>query len=309
MSIGDNIRRLREQHQLTQRELGEIAGVSDKAVSTWELGLKEPRMATIARIAAYFGVPKSVILDDALPGADVCPTLEEMQCAVGFASAFERLCNAWGRTPERVERDLGISHTRLMLLRRAQAAPTTEELDMFVQYFRVPHEVLLNEQPPLELSNLAPLPPEPPLHLIDDSGRDLFKLRRRIPVLGRVPAGIPLEAVTDVVEEIDLTITLADDGYDYFGLMVTGDSMYPEYLDGDMVILRVQSTAETGDDVVAYIGDSDATLKRLTRTDTGICLRPLNPDYPTRTFSRQEVLSLPVTIAGVVIEQRRRRRR
>ncbi len=319
MSIGENIRRLREQHGLTQRELGEIAGVSDKAVSTWELGLKEPRLGAVARLAAHFGVSKSVILDDAAPSS-------------GFAAALERLCAAWGRTPERIEHDLGFSHGRLLMLRRGTASPTAAELDALSAYFRTPRSVLLGEAVLPEGSNVTPLPPErgipspqprrvtPPPYLTlqpsygtslrDERARAMpLSVRRRIPVLGRVPAGVPIEAITDVVEELELDNRLSTSGYDYFGLLVTGDSMYPEYRDGDVVILRVQSTAETGDDVVAYIGGSDATLKRLTVTENGIQLRPLNPDYAARSFTRQEVLSLPVTIAGVVVEQRRTRRR
>lgn len=64
MSIGSNIRQLRESHGLTQSELGQIAGVSDKAVSTWEADLKIPRMGAVQRMADYFGLPKSAILDD-----------------------------------------------------------------------------------------------------------------------------------------------------------------------------------------------------------------------------------------------------
>lgn len=64
MSIGSNIKRLRTDAQLSQAELGKIAGVTDKAVSTWEAGIKTPRMGAVEKMAAYFGVPKSVILDD-----------------------------------------------------------------------------------------------------------------------------------------------------------------------------------------------------------------------------------------------------
>ncbi len=292
MSIAENIRRLREQHGLTQRELGAIAGVSDKAVSTWEVGTKEPRLSAVARIAAYFGIPKSAILDD-----HPAPTRE------GFAVALERLCNAWGRAPEQLESTLPIPHGRLLALRRGEATPTEAELDALTAYFHVPHAVLLGETVLPELSNVVPLPST---RLRDGATEHAA---RTIPVLGRVPAGVPLEAVTDVVQTVELDARLAASGYDYFGLLVTGDSMYPEYRDGDMVILRVQATAETGDDVVAYIGGSDATLKRIAITENGIQLRPLNTVYPTRSFTRQEVVSLPVTIAGVVVEQRRLRRR
>lgn len=64
MSIGENIKKLREKYNLSQKELGEIAGVSDKAVSTWENGLKEPRMGAIQKIADHFGILKSDIIED-----------------------------------------------------------------------------------------------------------------------------------------------------------------------------------------------------------------------------------------------------
>lgn len=68
MSIGENIKRLREQYGLSQTELGKIAGVSDKAVSTWETGQKTPRMGAIQRIADHFGLKKSDIIEDAASG-------------------------------------------------------------------------------------------------------------------------------------------------------------------------------------------------------------------------------------------------
>lgn len=67
MSIAENIKRIRAEHGLSQAELGKIAGVSDKAVSTWELGLKTPRMGAVEKMANYFGITKSAIVDDVQP--------------------------------------------------------------------------------------------------------------------------------------------------------------------------------------------------------------------------------------------------
>ncbi|KSU88936.1 LexA repressor [Bacillus sp. VT 712] len=64
MSIGKNIKKLRELHNLSQKELAEIAGVSDKAVSTWENEVKDPRMGAIQKIADHFGILKSDIIED-----------------------------------------------------------------------------------------------------------------------------------------------------------------------------------------------------------------------------------------------------
>lgn len=73
MAIGDNIKYLRTSHGLSQTELGKIAGVTDKAVSTWEKGEKTPRMGAIERMAAYFGVTKSYIID----GRQTAPVIPE----------------------------------------------------------------------------------------------------------------------------------------------------------------------------------------------------------------------------------------
>ncbi len=282
MAIGENLRRLREEHGLTQRELGQIAGVSDKAVSTWENGVKTPRMSAIRLIAEHFGIPTGDLLS-------------ERSAAVQAARAqsLSELCTAWDRTPERVAGDLSLSTARVQQL-MAGSEPTELEAALIASYFHTPRQVLRDGTSFWDgaLHNVTPLTPSP--------------ASRRIPVLGRVPAGVPIEAVADVVEEIDLSAQ--QDGYEYFGLLVTGDSMLPEYRDGDVVILRIQSTAETGDDVVAYIGTADATLKRLTRTENGIQLRPLNPAYEVRSFSNEEIRSIPVSIAGIVVELRRKRR-
>ena len=79
--IKDNIKKLRQKHGLTQSELGRIAGVSDKAVSTWERGDAEPRMGAVEKMAAYFRISKSAIIDNVtVPEARELPILGEI-CA------------------------------------------------------------------------------------------------------------------------------------------------------------------------------------------------------------------------------------
>lgn len=72
MGIAENIKLLREMYNLSQKDLGLIAGVSDKAVSTWEKGIKEPRMGAIQKIADHFGLQKSNIIEDG--GLNTPPT-------------------------------------------------------------------------------------------------------------------------------------------------------------------------------------------------------------------------------------------
>lgn len=122
-----------------------------------------------------------------------------------------------------------------------------------------------------------------------------------IPVLGSIPAGIPIEAVEDVIEHIDIPEKWVKSGDEYFGLRVNGDSMYPLLLDGDTVVIRRQPTAETGDICACYVNGFDATLKRIKLTEGSITLKPENPSYPPTTYTHPG----EVTIAGKVVELRR----
>lgn len=125
----------------------------------------------------------------------------------------------------------------------------------------------------------------------------------RIPVLGSVAAGIPIEAIQDIVdyEEIDADMAAAGE---YFGLRIKGSSMEPRIREGDVVIVRRQEEAETGDTVVVLVNGDSATVKRIKIEPNGIALIPNNPAYDTRFYSAAEIELLPVRIIGKVVELR-----
>lgn len=125
----------------------------------------------------------------------------------------------------------------------------------------------------------------------------------RIPVLGKVPAGIPIEEIEDVIGYEEITNKLAERG-EYFALKVTGDSMEPKIHDEDVVIVRCQPDAENGDVVIATVNGCDGTCKRLKKTDTGLMLLPFNSSYDPYVFTWKEVEEMPVVIIGKVIEAR-----
>lgn len=127
----------------------------------------------------------------------------------------------------------------------------------------------------------------------------------RIPVLGSVPAGIPMEAIEDIVDYEEIPVSMASRG-EYFGLRVNGESMVPIFNNGDTVIIQKQDSADTGDYVVAMINGGEATLKKFKRFDEGIMLIPNNPEYFPATYSNEQVENLPVRILGKVVELRRK---
>ena len=128
----------------------------------------------------------------------------------------------------------------------------------------------------------------------------------RIPVLGTIPAGIPIEAIEDVIDYEEISEEMASRG-DFFALKVKGDSMLPTIRDGDIVIIRQQDDAESGKICVVMVNGYDATLKEIKKEPNGIWVLPHNPncDFKPTFYSRQEVIELPVRIVGVAVEIRR----
>lgn len=133
--------------------------------------------------------------------------------------------------------------------------------------------------------------------------------KRTVPVLGTIPAGVPVEAIEDILDYEDLSPEEANDGHEYFGLRIRGRSMMPEYLDGDTIIVRRQDTAETGDDAVVMVNGDDATFKRIQRSLGGVTLVPLNAaEFTPAFYTNAEIESLPVRILGVCVELRRKKK-
>lgn len=127
----------------------------------------------------------------------------------------------------------------------------------------------------------------------------------KIPVLGRVAAGIPIEAIEDVLDYEEITEKLASTGT-FFALRIKGDSMTPKIQDGDTVIVRQQNTAKSGDIVIAKVNGDDACCKKLVINSQGVILQSFNTAYEPMFFTKEEVMTRPVTIIGKVVELRRK---
>lgn len=127
----------------------------------------------------------------------------------------------------------------------------------------------------------------------------------KIPVLGRVAAGIPIEAIENVIDTEEITAEMARRG-EYFGLKVKGTSMQPVICDGDIVIVRKQEDADSDEIVIATVNGDDATCKRLMKYDGGLSLISYNPEFAPMTFTDKQLEEIPVRIIGRVVEERRK---
>lgn len=125
----------------------------------------------------------------------------------------------------------------------------------------------------------------------------------QIPVLGLVQAGIPVEAIEDIIDYEEIPESMARSG-EYFALQIRGDSMEPKFSEGDVVIIRKQPDVNSGDIAVVLVNGDEATIKKIKKRPEGVILIPNNPAFEPMFYSNQDIQDLPVVILGKVVELR-----
>lgn len=126
-----------------------------------------------------------------------------------------------------------------------------------------------------------------------------------IPILGTVKAGYNYLAQENWIGTVDVETSLVGDGKEYFALKVHGDSMFPVFMEDDIVVVKQQSDFENGDIVVAIINGDEATIKKGKKSDNSILLQPLNTNYEPLIFTYDQMKNIPVTIVGIVKQLKR----
>ena len=183
---------------------------------------------------------------------------------------------------------LNVAESTISLYESGQRQPDYETLKKIANLFNVSIDYLLGRE------NIEPI----------EMNRNVIK----VPVFGTIPAGIPVEMIEDTLiedyEEIDAS--LGRGGGQFFGLKVKGNSMYPEFKNGDTIIFKQQDTCENGQFCAVSINHTECTFKKVLKKESGITLMPLNPDYEPLFFTNAEIAELPITILGVVKEVRRK---
>tara|TARA_R110002074_G_scaffold106274_7_gene229321 strand:+ start:1101 stop:1793 length:693 start_codon:yes stop_codon:yes gene_type:complete len=111
-----------------------------------------------------------------------------------------------------------------------------------------------------------------------------------LPIMGRIAAGTPIEAISEVADHVSVPGSMLSGKGHHYALEVKGDSMIEAGInDGDIVVIREQTTADNGDIVVALVEDHEATLKRFRRMRGMIALEAANPAYETRMLRDDQV--------------------
>lgn len=138
---------------------------------------------------------------------------------------------------------------------------------------------------------------------IDSDNKNKSKTAVKIPVLGLVRAGIPMDAVEHIIDYEEISEEMARQG-EFFALQIKGDSMEPKISEGDVVIVRKQPDVESGEIAIVLVNGDEATIKKVQKFNGGINLIPSNSAYDVMTYTNEQIEKLPIRILGKVVELR-----
>ncbi len=135
---------------------------------------------------------------------------------------------------------------------------------------------------------------------------DLISNTIKIPVLGFIKAGVPIEAQEDIIDYVDIPAIWTKGGKDFYALKISGDSMTPKYNEGDIVIFEQTKDYEAGrnKDCAVMVNCTECTFKKVFIDEHGITLQPYNMNYEPMRFTKEQAMQLPITIVGIAKEKR-----
>lgn len=206
--------------------------------------------------------------------------MSEREFNIIFSERLRYYLDKYNITQLELSKRLGVGTTSVYNWCNGIKTPRMDKVDAMCRIFHCKRSDLMEDVSPSRSSNV-------------------------IKVLGRVAAGIPIEAITDIVDEEEISEELAKTG-EFFGLKISGDSMEPDIHNGDTVIVRKQDDAESDEIVIALVNGNDGVCKRLKKYTDSIALVSLNPNYEPMYFNSEEVEEKPVRIVGKVVELRRK---
>ena len=184
-----------------------------------------------------------------------------------------------GKTQTDIANYLGISYQAYAHYESGRRAPDPQSLKKLADYFGVSVDYLL--------------------------GRDEAPASKGkwINVYGEIAAGIPIEAIEDIIDQEEISLDMAASG-EYIALQVKGSSMEPRIRDKDVVIIRLQEDVQSGEIAAVFVNGNSVTLKQIKKDENGIWLIPFNAAYNSQFYSKKECQELPIRILGKAVEIR-----
>ncbi len=187
------------------------------------------------------------------------------------------------KTRSDLARDLDVPYTTVTSWCKGEFYPRIDKLEALANYFEI------------RKSNL-----------VEDNAKWNSSANSAIVfVYGTIPAGVPMECIEDIIDTEEIPIDMLKGGKQYFGLQIRGNSMSPEYREGDIIILEKVEDCESGDECVVMVNGNEGTFKKVIKNESGIILQPLNPEYQPMVYTNEQIDQLPIKIIGKVVQLRR----
>lgn len=256
MTVGDRIRKLRQQKKITQTELAEKVNTTKQNIYKYETG-----------IISNIPYDKLELIADTLGTTP--------QYLLGWDDMEAQIDKYNSTDPDLIEKyngDLDAAYAEQLRLIDEQARKDAHTLK---------HTKPASENPlHPETSNINCVIPQDNIY--------------KIPVYETVSAGFGAYASNDVTDYIPVILNNHADVEDTIAIKVKGDSMYPKIEDGDIIIVRKQDSVDSGDIAVLLLDGDEGLVKKVVYGETWIELHSINPEYKTRRFEGEEVLRLRV---------------
>lgn len=213
-----------------------------------------------------------------------------------FSTNLKKIREEKGLSQNKLGNMVGVNQTTIARWENKEIAPSIDNVEELANALNIPLPDLLGKD--LRFDNAT---------LVDVDFDTI-----QIPVLGTIKAGIAIEAQQDILEYIDIPKSWLKGGKSFYGLKISGDSMFPKYNEKDIVIFEHTEdyTIANNKDCAIMVNGYDATFKNVTINDNGITLVPLNLNnsdgYKPTFYSKDKIESLPVKIIGIAREKRTR---
>lgn len=295
VTVGELIKEYRQANRLSLQEFADRAGLSKSYINMLEKNHNssthkeiEPTVKTIHAVAKAMGMSPSELFSKAT-NISFNPTDEDREKLYGTAVPIEM---ALGENIRRARMKARISQEELAKRLGYKSRSTIAKIESGE-----------NDLTQKKVAAFAKALNVSINYLLDGDRKSGLK-GGRIPVLGRVVAGIPLEAIEDIEDYEEIPRKIASSG-EFFALKIKGRSMEPKLSEGDIVIVRKQEDVDSGDTAIVLVNGDEATVKQIKKTEAGIMLIGFNVEvYQPHFYSNEQIETLPVRIIGKVVESR-----
>lgn len=209
-----------------------------------------------------------------------------------FASNLRHLRIQAGMTQEELAKKMDKDYSTIGKWELGLRSPIMTDVIKIAELFHVSLEKLIGQSMIYDNAELVELE------------TDIIK----IPVYGTIKAGIPIESQSDIIDYIDIPREWTRGGKKFYGLKISGDSMFPKYNEDDIVIFEQNEDKElyNGKDCAVMINGTESTFKKVLLNDQGIVLQAYNMAYGIQMYSKEDVINKPIKIVGIAREKRTR---